>query len=228
MKKMLSALCALVVISCTCNVNIGNGRNGKSVTCKGPVVTRTFDFADFDAIVVNGHADMEFTQTAGTYGVSVKANEEVFQHLNYRVENNTLILETVDKVNIRADEFDISISAPVLAGIEVNGATDAKISSLSQEQKLEIEINGAGDLELISVGVPELLIQVNGAADLATWGLNVGELTIEVNGAGDVVLEGKAQNCSLNVSGAAEVDARKLDCDQIKTRKAGLASIKTK
>lgn len=228
MKQIVSILCTLAMIGCTCNVNLGNGKNGKVVTCEGPVVTNSFAFTDFDAIVVNGHADLEFTQTAETYSVSVEANEEVFQHLNYRVEGNTLILETLDKVNIRAEEYDIFISAPILKNIEINGATDAKIASLHQEEKLEIEVNGAGDMELKYITVPGLSIEINGAADLECQGLDVGELTIEVNGAGDVELEGKAQNCSLNVSGAADIDASKLDCAQIKTRKAGLASIKTK
>ena len=33
---------------------------------------------------------------------------------------------------------------------------------------------------------------------------------------------------NLGVSGAGDIDARKLDCDAIETHKAGLASIKTK
>ena len=228
MKKILSALCALALISCTCNVRIGNGKNGKSVTCKGPVITQSFDLADFNAIVINGHADLEFTQTDGTYGVSVRANEEVFQHLNYRVENGVLILETINKVNIRADEFDVYVSAPKLVSMEVNGAVDAKMAALNQPESLEIDVNGAGDLELKNVTVPELNVEINGAGDLDCKGLNVGQLSIEVNGAGDVELEGKAGSCKLNVSGAGDIDARKLDCDAIETHKAGLASIKTK
>ena len=228
MRKILSALCAFVLISCTCNVHIGNGKNGKSVTCKGPVVTRSFELADFNAIVINGQADLEFTQTDGSFSVSVKANEEVFQHLNYRVENGTLILETIDKINIRADEFDIYVSAPKLTKIEVNGAVDAKIAALKQQEKLEIEVNGAGDIELKNLIVPELEVEINGAGDLDCKGLNVGKLSIVVNGAGDVELEGTAETCTLNVSGAGDIDARKLDCEQIETRKAGLASIKTR
>ena len=228
MKKFLSALCAIALISCTCNVHLGNGKNGKTVTCKGPVITKTFDLADFNAIEINGQADLEFTQTSGSYGVSVEANEEVFQHLNYRVVNGTLILETVNKVNIRADKYEIYISAPMLSGIEVNGAIDGKILSLNQEEKFELEVNGAADLELNKVSVPQFKIEINGAGDLDCKDLNVGSLDIEVNGAGDVKLAGKAESCKLDVSGAGDIDARKLDCEQFETHKAGLASIKTK
>ena len=228
MKKVLSALCALALISCTWNVHLGNGKNGKSVTCKGPVVTKSFDLADFNTIVINGHADLEFAQTNGTFGVSVKANEEVFQHLDYHVENGTLFLDTVDKVNIRADEFDIYISAPTLTSLVVNGAADAKILSLNQTEKLDVEVNGAGDFELKYITVPELSVEINGAGDLECEGLNVGTLSIDVNGAGDVELEGKAESCQLHVSGAGDIDARKLDCADIQTSKAGMASIKTK
>ncbi len=228
MKKFLSALCAIALISCTCNVHLGNGKNGKTVTCKGPVITKTFDLADFNAIEINGQADLEFTQTTGSYGVSVEANEEVFQHLNYRVVNGTLILETINKVNIRADKYEIYISAPKLSGIEVNGAIDGKILSLNQEEKFELEVNGAADLELNKVSVPQFKIEINGAGDLDCKDLNVSALDIEVNGAGDVKLAGKAESCKLDVSGAGDIDARKLDCEQFETHKAGLASIKTK
>lgn len=228
MKKVVSALCVLALISCTWNVHLGNGKSGKSITCKGPVVTRSFDLADFSAIVINGHADLEFAQTNGTFGVSVKANEEVFQHLDYHVENDTLYLDTVDKVNIRADEFDIYISAPTLTSLVVNGAADAKIRSLNQTEKLDVEVNGAGDFELKNIAVPQLGIEINGAGDLECEGLNVGKLSIDVNGAGDVELAGKAESCILHVSGAGDIDARKLECSDIQTSKAGLASIKTK
>lgn len=228
MKKFLSALCAIALISCTCNVHLGNGKNGKTVTCKGPVITKTFDLADFNAIEINGQADLEFTQTTGSYGVSVEANEEVFQHLNYRVVNGTLILETINKVNIRADKYEIYVSAPMLSGIEVNGAIDGKIFSLNQPEKFELEVNGAADLELNNVTVPEFKIEINGAGDLDCKDLNVGALNIEVNGAGDVKLAGKAESCKLDVSGAGDIDARQLDCGQYETHKAGLASIKTK
>lgn len=228
MKKFLSALCAIALISCTCNVHLGNGKNGKTVTCKGPVITKTFDLADFNAIEINGQADMEFTQTSGSYGVSVEANEEVFQHLNYRVVNGKLILETINKVNIRADKYEIYISAPMLSSIEVNGAIDGKILSLNQPDKFELEVNGAADLELNKVSVPQFKIEINGAGDLDCKDLNVSALDIEVNGAGDVKLAGKAESCKLDVSGAGDIDARKLDCEQFETHKAGLASIKTK
>ena len=228
MKKFLSALCAIALISCTCNVHLGNGKNGKTVTCKGPVITKTFDLADFNAIEINGQADLEFTQTTGSYGVSVEANEEVFQHLNYRVVNGTLILETINKINIRAEKYEIYVSAPMLSSIEVNGAIDGKIFSLNQQEKFELEVNGAADLELDNVTVPEFKIEINGAGDLDCKDLNVGALNIEVNGAGDVKLAGKAESCKLDVSGAGDIDARKLDCEQFETHKAGLASIKTK
>ena len=61
MKKVLSALCALALVSCTFNVNLG-GKKGKNVTCKGPVSTQSLELADFNAIEVNGHADIKFLQ----------------------------------------------------------------------------------------------------------------------------------------------------------------------
>ena len=47
-----------------------------------------------------------------------------------------------------------------------------------------------------------------------------------VNGAGDAVVSGKAARASLNISGAGDIDARALQCDDIDTKVRGVGSIR--
>ncbi len=88
-------------------------------------------------------------------------------------------------------------------------------------------MNGAGDLNLKEkLSVPSISIHVNGAGDIRIPSMDVDELSIKVNGAGDATLGGKAASARFSVNGAGDIDARNLECTDVTTQKAGLASIR--
>ena len=218
-------LCA----ACVFPINGLNGvtvNNGKKVSCKGPVITKTIDLSGFNAIVVNGSSDMELFQ-GDKFQVLVKANQEVFDYIDYKVEDGVLILENKDNVNIRAEEYEITITLPLLKSLVVNGAADVDLKTgyVSQEN-LDGVVNGAGDFELSGIAVPSLSFTLNGAGDIEADALNVEELAVAVNGAGDIDLSGKAGKASFSVSGAGDIDARGLVCESYTTHNRGMASIR--
>ena len=227
MNKMLiiaGIIALLIATGCVVRVN----GNGKSVRCKGPVVTKTLDLADFDNITLNGGCDIDLIQQNG-FLVSVEANEEVFEHLDYHVDGNTLVLDTKDHVNIIAEKYNLTIGLPVLKILTVNGAGDVDLKNgYAGADDMKIEINGAGDFDFTGVKVPALSISVNGAGDIDANDLEVQELNLSVNGAGDAKVSGKADRASFSVAGVGGIDARNLDCEDIQTSKSGIASIKTK
>lgn len=229
MKKIILTLAtATLLYACNFNMNGITVGNGKKVTCKGPVTVKTFDLNGFDSIVINGSSDMELTQ-GDTFKVLVKANEDVFQYLDYKVSDGTLLLETIDNVNIRAEEFDISITLPCLKLLEVNGAADVDLKNgYKSGEDFEVKVNGAGDFEFNGITVPALIFKLNGAGDIEAENLDVQNLDVTINGAGDIDLSGKALKASFSVNGAGDIDARRLDCQDYTTSKSGLASIKTK
>ena len=214
----------LIATGCVVRVN----GNGKNVRCKGPVVTKTFDLADFDNITLNGGCDINLIQQ-NEFLVSVEANEEVFEHLDYYVDGNTLVLDTKEHVTIMAQKFNLTIGLPVMKALVVNGAGDVDLKNgYSSAEDMKIEINGAGDFDFTGVKVPALSIAVNGAGDIDINSMEVQELSLAVNGAGDAKVSGKADRASFTVAGVGGIDARNLDCEDIETSKSGIASIKTK
>lgn len=225
MKKVLFAFCALLIVACSCTISI-NG-NGKRVVCKGPETTKSFDLSNFTGITVNGSSDLTITQ-GENYVVSVKANEEVFDYLDYEVVDGTLVLKNKDAVQIVAKTFEVSVTLPCLEKLLVNGAADAEIHNYTSDKDMDVLVNGAGDFEVSSIKVPSLTFTVNGAGDIDASNLNVENLTVSVNGAGDVDLSGKAHTANLSVSGAGDIDASELDVEHTNIRKSGFASIVTK
>ena len=227
MKNILyMAATALICTSCFhVNTNWTGGKN--AVKGEGPVISKTFeDLKDFDEILINGHADISFTQSS-TYEVTLRTQENILDYVDYYVDGTTLVLKTKDNRNIRAEKYDLVIQAPALKRIEVNGAADFDIQNgLVSDDDLRIQVNGAGDLTFNSVRCKDLSIQVNGAADVDLTGIEVGNLKVEVNGAGDANIGGNAAQASFSVNGAGGIDARNLKvAGEVSKHTSGLAKI---
>ncbi len=247
MKKILIAAAAVILCTSCFHVNknykqgdagdfvegfqegFSEGRKAsrKPIKGEGAVVNKSFDLKDFDQIVINGHADVSFTQS-DAYEVTVRTQESILEWLDYKVEGTTLIIETKDKREIRAEEYDLVIQAPALKKLVVNGASDFNVGGLRSEENLDIEINGAGDLDFDRIQCNSLTLEVNGAADANLTSISVlKDLKVEVNGAGDVKVTGNAQSASFSVNGAGDIDATGLKvAGEVSKHTSGLASIK--
>ena len=226
MKKFLYiAATALVCASCFhVNTNYKGGKN--AINGDGDVISKSFDLKDFDQIVINGHADVDFTQSS-TYEVTVRTQENIFEWLDYKVEGTTLVIEAKDHRDVRATTYDIVIQAPELKKLTVNGATDFNVKGLRMDGDLDVQVNGAGDLDFDGITCNSLSIEVNGAADANLTSIDIArKLKVQVNGAGDVDITGNAVDVSLEVNGAGDIDATGLKVSgDVKKHAAGLARI---
>ena len=229
MKIINMTLCALAATLFTSCFSI-HINNDKRIVCKGEVETHEMNLEAFRQVVLNGSADLEISQ-AEACRVKVTANEEVFQYLDYRVEDGVLILETAKDgkpVHIQAKTFTVYLSAPLLESLTVNGAADAEMSGYTSDSEIAMTVNGAGDISLSDIKVPTLRFAVNGAGDLDAKGLDTGNLYVSVTGAGDIRLSGQSGYANFSVTGAGDIDARGLDCPKVDKHKSGAASIRLK
>ena len=232
MKQILSlAAAALICASCFhVNSNFKGTVGGKdAIKGEGPVVSKTFeDLKDFDAIEINGQADVTFTQSAA-YEVTLHTQENILDYVDYHLEGTTLVIQLKDRRTARAEKYDLVIQAPDLRKIEVNGAADLKMpAGLRTEGDLAVEVNGAGDLDFSGIRCNNLKVTANGAADITASSLDVQSLKVEVNGAGDVKLDGQAGDASLSVNGAGDIDIRNLKvAGKVSKHASGLAKIRS-
>ena len=226
MKRILYiAATALVCASCFhVNTNYKGGKN--AIKGEGELVSKSFDLKDFDQIVINGHGDVDFTQSS-TYEVTVHTQANVLEWLDYKVEGTTLIIETKDHRDIRATKYDLVIQAPELKKLTVNGATDFNVKSLRMDGDVAVQVNGAGDLDFDNVTCDSFSVEVNGAADANLHAIDIRkDLKVQVNGAGDVNISGNAKDVTLEVHGAGDIDARGLNVSgEVSKHTAGLAKI---
>ena len=226
MKNILYIAAVTLLCSSCFHVN-SNWTGGKNaIKGEGEVVSKTLDLKDFDQIVINGHADVDFTQTSG-YEVTVKTQENIFEWLDYKVDGTTLIIETKDHREIRATEYDIVIQAPELKKLTVNGASDFSIDALRMDGDLDVQVNGAGDLDFNRITCNSFTVEVNGAADANLTSIDIlKSLTVKVNGAGDVDITGDAMSAYFEVNGAGDVNAKGLKVKgEVSKHTSGLAKI---
>lgn len=225
--KSIFYIAALALVCSSCfHVNKNYTFGKESIKGEGSVISKSFEFKDFDRIEINGGADVSFVQ-APEYKVTVRTQESVFDWLDYRVEGTKLILQTKDKKNIHAEVFEITVSAPELSGIVVNGASDLDIDDLRIDGDLEVQVNGAGDLDFNQIVCESLSVKVNGAGDAKLTSIDIrNSLKVEVNGAGDVDITGRTQDVSLAVNGVGDINATGLKVSgKVKQHKSGIASI---
>ena len=232
MKNILYIAATVLLCSSCFHVNSnykGSFFGGKdAIKGEGPVTSVSFDnLTGFDAIEINGHADVQFNQSS-VYEVTVKTQENILEWLDYKVDGTTLIIETKDHREIRAERYDLVIQAPALKKLVVNGASDFEINSLRVDGGFEVNVNGAGDLDFDHITCQSLTVEVNGAADANLTDLYVQEaLKVEVNGAGDVNLTGASGTASFEVNGAGDIDATGLKvAGKVSKHASGLAKIK--
>ena len=226
MKNVLY-MAATMLLCSSCfyvNTNWNGGKN--AVKGEGPTVTKSFELKDFDAICVNGNADVTFTQAEG-WEVTVRTQENVFDELDYKVEGGVLMIQAKDHRTIRAEVYEVTVKAPDMKSIVVNGAGDIDIpAGLRTEGNLKIEVNGAGDLSFKGIVCKDLDIQANGASDIDAVDIDVKTLKVIINGAGDVDVSGKTGDATLEVNGAGDIDASGLKINgEVKKRTSGLAKI---
>ena len=229
MKSFICAAATVLLCTSCFQVNTNwTGIGGKNaIKGEGPVVSKTFeDLKGFDKIVINGHADVDFTQSS-TYEVTVRTQENILEWLDYKVDGTTLIIEAKDHREIRATTYNLIIQAPELKKLTVNGASDFKVNALRMDGDLDVQVNGAGDLDFNRITCNSFTVEVNGAADAKLTSVDIlKKLKVQVNGAGDVDITGNAMDVNLEVHGAGAIDATGLKvAGEVKKQAAGIAKI---
>ena len=219
------AAASLLCVSCfSVNSNFSEGKN--AVKGEGPVVSKSFELKDFNAICVNGNSNVVFIQS-DAWEVTVCTQENIFDELDYKVEDGTLVLQAKDHRTIQAEKYEVTVKAPDLNGIEVNGAADFDLAGgLRTEGDLRIQVNGAGDLDFKGIVCQELKIESNGASDINIENVDVKFLKTVINGVGDVDVTGKAVDASLEVNGVGDIDASGLEVTgDVKKHTSGVSRI---
>jgi len=222
MKKyftLIPIIAVLLIILAGCRTNIGTG----SITGTGPMVTRNIDVADFTALDISGSHVVTFRQ-APESALTIVMQENLFEHLNTNVRNNTLsIYSRRNFETTNANRPRVYIYAPYLTALDISGAIAASDWDVIETQSFSIDMSGAASIN-IDLNVDHLEIDASGAASITLRGI-ANNLSIDGSGAlnisaGDLQI----QSGSVDISGTANVTLSTLENVNVTT--SGLARVR--
>ena len=179
------------------------GCNVQMITGSGNVVTREFDYSDFNQVEISHAFEGAITQGA-EYRVVVRVDDNLEQYLLAEQAGDRVRIGLEDVLNVGQATMEYEITMPSLAALDLSGAAQAQLSGFTSSDAFEGEASGAsrmaGDL---TSGNTRL--HASGASTIALDG-DRGDAQLEASGASTITLTGQGGTLAANASGASTID----------------------
>jgi hypothetical protein len=180
----------------------------------GTSVDKNFNLSDFHGIEVSGGFDVMLVQ-GNTEGVTLTAQENLFEYITVKVEQGTLKIYTEENITA-TNPLKARISLKSIDNLKVSGGGDVISETPVNASGLGIEISGGGDFTAV-INAAELNCHISGGGDAKIDG-NIKNYKIDMSGGGDLTLKSneKVADANIEVSGGgdtkAEMNVDKLKC----------------
>ncbi|HNU09641.1 MAG TPA: head GIN domain-containing protein, partial [Pyrinomonadaceae bacterium] len=185
----------------------------------GNIVTQKRDLSGFSKIDAGGAYEIEIVAQKD-FSVEVQGDDNLIEFVKTEVHGDTLEISNSKKFS-NGGRIVIRVAAPDIEGIDVSGASNAKLTNVKNES-LRIESKGASKV-VVSGETKDLFVDLAGASRLDASELSSvnaevgargachasvsvsGDLKADASGASRVNYSGNPQNVERKVSGASSV-----------------------
>lgn len=167
----------------------------------GPVITMSYDISGFTGVETGYAFEVDIAQS-DTYGISITANEEVFNYLYVRKTGDTLRIDTTGLYrSFRNLPVIITINMPELHELQLSGAAEGTASGFKSAHACELALSGASELD-IDMETEDFNADLSGASEL-NGRLIAAATEMALSGSSDTMLEGSGGDIRLDASGAS-------------------------
>lgn len=170
-------------------------------------IEKKFDVRNFSKIDVGG-AFIVTVRQGESFNVSADSDsQDNIDDLDIDVKGETLEIEYRDKFSFsrRNDRTRIIITMPKLEGLELSGASTAKVIGFKDKnQDIDISLTGA----------------VKAAIDV-----DARNIDLDATGAANAEFRGSADRMDIDATGACHIDARKMEINDVKAEATGASHI---
>lgn len=188
----------------------------------GTSKTEQRNVTGFREVEAGGAVNLE-VDAGKEFSLTVQGDDNLLQYIKTEVSGNTLKIHSEGKISPTA-KLNIKISMPALEGLDVSGASDAKIMNVKADL-LELKASGASEIT-VNGEANELKAEASGASEidaenLRTESANVGasgassaivsandSLDVEASGASKIYYTGEPKNVKQNASGASSINKK--------------------
>jgi hypothetical protein len=204
-----------------CNGHTGLGID--QVANSGNAKAEKRNVTGFKKIDAGGAFQLEIV-AGKEFSVEIEADDNVLPLIKTEVRGDTLHIERENKISFNTNRLVAKISLPELNGLNVSGASRARISGVVADD-LKLEASGASRIEISGVA-EEVDADLSGASRLEAGNLQVERAEVdasgastanvfvsesikaEASGASSISYAGNPKSVDKNASGASSVSAR--------------------
>ncbi len=168
----------------------------------GEWATVTPDLRDFTAVMLNVPAKIDIV-VGKDYAVSITGDKAILDRIEAVVHDGTLEIRRKGHHRFRTHhKLKITLSAPELSAVAINGAAEGRIAGLAGG-RFALTVNGAGHLELLG-RCDAFVLTINGAGDVSAENLLCHAVTATINGAGDAEVHA-SERLTASINGAGNI-----------------------
>lgn len=172
---------------------------------------RSFDVGGFDRVKLSGPFNVQVVVGGGA-AARAEGDTGLMDAMEVLTEDGSLVIRQRDghRWSSTGDRrVTVYVSAPALAGAEVAGSGDIRVSAV-RGRSFDASIAGSGSLRLARLDVQSARFAVAGSGDVEAMGA-ARDADIQIAGSGDVRLAGlqtESARVSIAGSGNADIHAR--------------------
>ena len=158
---------------------------GPCVNGSGPVTSELRDIQNFTGITNTGSFEV-YVSEADTFGVEVRAQENLLPIIETYVSGGSLIIETKNNNCYRSSSaVAIYVSLPEVEQLRLSGS-GMLTADVAASPDVEVSNSGSGSIELDSVYAESYLVSNSGSGYIALIGVQADEANIIQSGSGTI------------------------------------------
>ena len=173
-----------------------------SIKGSGNVVTNSMEISGFTRIEAGDSFQVNITQSED-YSVIIKADDNLVEHLDVRLVDDTLVVNMVPGKSARHATLEAEISLPELKGVRFRGGSRGILHGITSQGDFTVRVSGASSLR---------------------GDLQVRQMEVRVSGASSVDLNGSGARLDLHGSGASTVDMEDFSVDSAQVVLSGAST----
>jgi len=158
----------------------------------------------FNSIKLICSADIILEQ-GNTQKVTVKADSDIIQYLETRVENGVLVVDVSKNRLYNIHVLELHITMPQLEKLESSGSGDVVVKGKFSGNNLYVKLNGSGDFKA-DLNMTNMEVDINGSGDADFNGVK-GQFKLSIRGSGDVSARDlQLETCNLSSIGSGDIE----------------------
>jgi hypothetical protein len=202
--KVVLAINAIIIAAFACSLPDMSSLMPQAISGSGIEISREEAITGFDSVDISASFDVQIQQ-AEEYEVDICVDDNLEEYLRVEKVGSTLKIGLKPNVSLQGTVIlEAEIKMPELVGIDLSGASTARISGFSSSRNLVLDLSGSSSLKG-DIAAGDTNLDISGSSDINLSGTG-GNLILDASGSSNVDLsEYQVSDANLDVSGASSV-----------------------